>query len=81
MSISRLLQNETFDPEHVGAMGVALKQVLAIVGLADDDPLVETVAKTIIELGQQGIRNVDQLRDSAINRITGRGRMTIGWTR
>jgi hypothetical protein len=54
MPIYRLLQNSGFEPEHIRAMGKAFEETLAILGLVDRaDPLVELVAKKVIEIGQQ----------------------------
>jgi hypothetical protein len=71
MPIYPLLQNSAFDPDHAKAMGVAFESTLAALGLKDrNDPLVETVAKKVIELGQRGIRQPEQLREQALRELT-----------
>ena len=48
-------------------MGVAFDGILQELRLKDrDDPLCEMIAKTIIELGQQGVREPGQLRERAL---------------
>ena len=71
MPIHRLLEGEAFQPEHIQAMGRAFEEALGKLGLKDrSDPLVELVAKKIIELGQQGERDPTKLRDLAIKSLT-----------
>jgi len=67
LPIYRLLQGQAFEPEHCQAMGEAFEQALAKLGLKDrSDPLCDMVAKKIIELGQQGERDVSRIRDLAV---------------
>jgi hypothetical protein len=69
--IYRLLQNSAFEPEHVQAMEQAFEETLAQLGLVDRaDPLVELVARKIIELGQQGERDPKRFRDLAVMAFT-----------
>jgi len=71
MPIYPLLRNSAFDPDHARAMGDAFELALNDLGLRDrSDPLVETVAKKIIELGRRGIRDPERLRDQAIREFT-----------
>jgi hypothetical protein len=71
MPIYPLLQNSAFDPEHARAMGVAFESALNALRLKDrSDPVVETVAKKIIELGRRGIREPEQLQAQAIRELT-----------
>lgn len=70
-AIYRLLQNSGFQPEHAEAMGQAFEHTLATLGLKDRaDPLVELIAKKIIEIGQQGERDPQRMRDLAIKAFT-----------
>jgi hypothetical protein len=72
LPIYPLLKNKGFDPAHVEAMGIAFEAALQSLGLTDRaDPLVLIVAKKIIELGQQGERNADRLRDRTLAEIKG----------
>lgn len=71
MPIYRLLQNAGFDPEHVRALGEAFEETLATLGLVDrNDPLVELVARKIVELGQQGVRDPKRIRELAVTAFT-----------
>jgi hypothetical protein len=71
MPIYPLLQSGGFEPEHTQAMGTAFEDALVALGLKDrNDPLVEAVAKKVIEFGRQGVRNADQLRDLTIRAFT-----------
>jgi hypothetical protein len=71
MPIYPLMRDPAFDPDHVGAMGAAFEQALAALGLTDrSDPLCEVVAKKVIELGKQGERDPDRLRDLTIRSLT-----------
>jgi hypothetical protein len=70
MPIYPLLRQSTFEPEHARAMGAAFECALSDLGLTDrNDPLVQMVAKKIIELGQRGLRDPIQLREQAIREI------------
>ena len=58
-------------PDQTQAMGLAFEEALAALGMTDrTDPLVEIVAKKIIELGRQGVRDTRQLRDLTIKAFT-----------
>jgi hypothetical protein len=72
LPIYPLLKNKGFDPSHVEALGIAFESALQSLGLTDrSDPLVMIVAKKVIELGQQGERDPDRLRDRALAEIKG----------
>jgi hypothetical protein len=65
--IHRLLQDHAFDPEQCQAMVTAFEAVVQELGVKDrGDPLCEEAAKKIIELGQQGVRNPQLLRQFAM---------------
>jgi hypothetical protein len=71
MPIYRLLQNSGFEPEHASAMGKAFEEALAVLGLVDrSDPLVDLVAKKVIEIGQQGERDPAHIRDMTVMAFT-----------
>ena len=71
MPIYRLFEGEAFQPEHIQAMSHAFEETLGKLSLKDrSDPLVELVAKKIIELGQQGERDPGRLRDGAVRALT-----------
>jgi hypothetical protein len=67
LSIYRLLQGGAFEPEHCKAMADAFEDILQELGLTNrDDPFCEVVAKKILELGRQGLRNPQLLRQFAL---------------
>jgi hypothetical protein len=70
MPIYRLFEEHAFQPEHCQAMGIAFERVLAELGLSNrSDPLCELVARKVVELGQQGIDDPQQLRQLALTAI------------
>jgi len=71
MPIYPLLRQSSFEPEHAQALGVAFESTLAALGLTDrNDRIVSIVAKKIIELGERGLRDPEQLRQQAIRELT-----------
>jgi hypothetical protein len=63
LPIYRLLQGRAFEPEHCKAMADAFEDILQDLGLTNrDDPFCEMIAKKIIELEQQVLRNPQLLR-------------------
>jgi hypothetical protein len=62
-----MFKDEGFSPEHCEAMAAAFEALLQELSLNDrEDPLCELIAKKIIELGQQGVRNPQLLRQFAM---------------
>jgi hypothetical protein len=62
-----LFKDQAFSPEHCEAMAAAFEAALQELNLKDrEDHLCELVAKKIIELGQQGVRNPQLLRQLAM---------------
>jgi hypothetical protein len=71
MPIYPLLEQSAFDSDHASAMGAAFELTLVALGLINRaDPLVTVVAKKIVELGQRGVRDIDQLKELAIAELT-----------
>ncbi len=70
MPIVRLLRSEAFEPEHCQAMGTAFDGVLAELGLIRrDDALCERIAMKIIQLGHEGVRDSERLRELTLATI------------
>jgi hypothetical protein len=70
--ILRLLQGRGFEPEVVNAMVAAFEDVLRGLKLTDrEDPIVERVAKIIIECAERGMRDPADIRDCALQAIRG----------
>lgn len=70
MPIYRLLEGQSFDPEHRQAMGSAYEAILQELKLTDrSDTICEMIAEKVFELGQGGERDPKRLRDAALARI------------
>jgi hypothetical protein len=61
-----LLQNCAFEPEAIDVMATAFEDACRALGLGDSHPRREYIAKTVIELAQQGERDADRLRERTI---------------
>jgi hypothetical protein len=67
MPITPFLDGQKFDPETKRVMGVAFEMTRAAVRLTDrNDPIIEIIAKKIIELAKAGERNADLLCERAL---------------
>ena len=65
MTIYRLLQNSPLEPDDIHRPVTAYEQTLRTLGLSDrSDPITLMVAKTVIEIGQTGIRDPAQIPNS-----------------
>jgi hypothetical protein len=70
--ILRLLQGRIFEPEVVNAMVTAFEDALRELKLTNrEDPIVERVAKIIIECAERGMRDPADIRDCALQAIRG----------
>ena len=70
MPIYRLLQNSPFGPEEIAVLTDAYERALSKLSLVDrNDPLAEIIAKKIIELGQRGVRQTEQLIELAMKEL------------
>ena len=70
MVIYRLLQNSPMGPEEIKVLTEAYEQTLRRLCLVDrDDPITAIIAKKIIEMGQRGVRDAQQLADLAIKEL------------
>ena len=71
-TLLRLAQSEqegggAFDPDQIAIMATAFEQVLLDLKLTDrDDPVVEMMAKLVIELSRNGARDCEQLRKEVL---------------
>jgi hypothetical protein len=67
MPITPFLDGQKFDPETKRVMGVAFEMTRAALRLTDrNDPIIEIIAKKIIELAKAGERNADLLCERAL---------------
>jgi hypothetical protein len=68
--IRRFLKEAVFDQDAINAMTIAFEDTLRELRLTDrDDPIVEIVAKVIIECALQGDRDPVQMRDCALKAL------------
>ena len=68
--ITGFLHGRAFDPQTINAMGAAFEETLRELGLANrQDPLVERIAKIIIECAERGMRDAAGMRDCALQEI------------
>jgi len=71
MPIHRLLEKHAFGPDEIRVLNSAFDDALLKLGLADRaDPVVEVVARKIIELAQQGERDPTRLSERAIQALS-----------
>ena len=70
MAIYRLLQNAPMGPEEIAVLTEAYELTLKKLGLVDRcDPITQIVAKKIIEVGQRGVRDSEQLSSLAFKEL------------
>jgi hypothetical protein len=70
MPIHRILQNSPLRPEDIRILVAAYEGTLQAHGLKDrSDPITEIVAKKIIEIGQTGLRDPEQISRRAIEEL------------
>jgi len=67
MPIVPFLAGQAFDQNQIEGMSTVFVDVCSKLGLADrSDKMTETVARTIIELAQRGVRDVGTMRTMAL---------------
>jgi hypothetical protein len=70
MAIYRLLQNSPLGPEEIAVLTEAYEGTLRKLKLVDrNDPITEMIARKIIELGQRGVRQAEQLIQLAMKEL------------
>jgi hypothetical protein len=70
MAIDRLLQNAPLGPEEISRLVTAYEETLKALELRDrSDPITNLVARKIIELGQTGVRDPQQISALAIKAL------------
>jgi hypothetical protein len=70
MPIRRLLENNTFEPEHAKAMTTAFDEVCRVIGLAvTDDPIRQLVARKIVDIGMTGERDSKRIFERAMREL------------
>jgi hypothetical protein len=67
MTIHRLFQSTPLQPEDIERLVAAYQQTLRALGLEErDDPLTRAIANEIIQIGQTGVRDPNQISELAI---------------
>ena len=62
MAIYRLLRNAPMGPEEIAVLTEAYEATLKRLRLVDrSDPITQLIAKKIIEIGQRGVRDPEQI--------------------
>jgi hypothetical protein len=70
VAIFRLLQGHVFDQEAINLMVIAFEDTLRELDLANrPDPVVEHVARVIIECAERGMRDPAEMRNCALEAI------------
>jgi hypothetical protein len=70
MAIYRMLKNLQIEPEEASNLATAYELVLLALDLKDrDDPITEMIAKKVLEIGQRGIRDTQQISTIAIEQL------------
>ena len=65
-----LLKNLQIRPEEASNLAAAYELVLLALDLKDrDDPITELIAKKILEIGQRGVRDAQQISTIAIEEL------------
>jgi hypothetical protein len=66
MAIYRMLQNSPMGPEEIAVLTDAYERTLRELRLVDrSDPITQLIAKKIIEVGQRGVRDPEQISELA----------------
>jgi hypothetical protein len=73
MAIYRIFEKQAFLPEDVRRLGDAYEMVLTELGITNRmNPITETIAQYIIEIGQTGEQDPARICGLTINRIQGK---------
>jgi hypothetical protein len=71
MAIYRILQNSPLSPEDISRLVTAYEATLKALGLTDrTDPITDLVARKIIEIGQTGVRDPQQISRRAVTDLS-----------
>jgi hypothetical protein len=70
MAIYKMLQSSPLGPEEIERLAAAYEQTLRDLALKDrDDPITRLIAEKIIEVGQTGVRDPDQISRLTIKKL------------
>jgi hypothetical protein len=69
VAIHRLLQHSVFGPDDIDRIVTAYEATLRALQADRTDPAAETVAKTIMQIAQTGVRDPTRLRQLALKEL------------
>jgi hypothetical protein len=70
MAIYRIFQTMAFEPEEIEVMSAAYEDALSALRLANrQDPIIELVARKIIQVARSGVRDPTQIREQALKEL------------
>ena len=70
MPIRRFLNGTSIEPHEMEQLNLAYRAALRSLSLVDrDDPIVEIVARKIIEIGKTGLRDPAQISERALKEL------------
>lgn len=69
VAIHRLLQHTVFGPDDIDRIVTAYEATLRALRADRTDPAAETVAKTIMQIAQTGVRDPTRLRQLALKEL------------
>ena len=72
MPINRFLAKDKLQPEQVERLNEAFELALRSLGVDRNDPMVDILAKKIIEIATTGIRDPREIADTAIRQLGAR---------
>ena len=72
MPINRFLEKGKLQPEQVERLNKAFDLALHSLGVDRNDPMVDILAKKIIEIATTGIRDPREMADTAIRQLGAR---------
>ena len=70
MSPHKLIQGAAFEPETVRVLSQAYETAVRLIGKGQPGPVLETIAKRIIESATAGERDPQKMVDHAIRGVT-----------
>ena len=72
MPINRFLERGKLQPEQVERLNKAFELALRSLGVDRNDPMVDILARKIIEIATTGIRDPREIADTAIRQLGAR---------
>jgi hypothetical protein len=70
MAVYGLFRNKPFEPEAISVLSGAYADVCRALGLDDDRPETDVVAKKVIEFAQRGVSDRVNLRERVLQELS-----------